>query len=83
MEPKDLQKRTKQFAMRIIKLVQYLEKMGTVGRIIAKQIVRAGTSVAANYRAVCRARSLKDFISKLGIVVEESDETLFLVRIAC
>src|SRR3989344_3679227 len=77
MRPIDLQKGTKLFAIRIIKLVQYLEKLGTVGGVIAKQIVRAGTSVAANYRAVCRSKSLKDFINKLGIVMEEADETQF------
>jgi len=77
MNPADLQKRTKQFAVRIIQLVQDLEKLGTVGVVIGKQILRSGTAVAANYRAVCRARSSKDFISKLGIVVEEADETQF------
>ena len=51
------------------------------GYVIAKQVLRSGTSVAANYRAVCRARSRADFISKLGIVVEEIDETLFWLEL--
>lgn len=77
---KDLQQRTKQFALRIIKLVRFLDKE-TVSRVIAKQILRSGTSVAANYRAACRSKSSKDFISKIGIVIEESDETLFWLEI--
>lgn len=81
MHPTDLQKRTKQFAIRIIKLVQYLEKKGTVGIVIGKQLLRSGTSVAANYRAVCRAKSGKDFINKLGIVVEEADESQFWLEL--
>ena len=81
MNKEDLQKRTKQFAIRIIKLSQHLEKNGTVGIVIAKQLLRAGTSVAANYRAVCRAKSAKDFINKLGIVVEEADETQFWLEL--
>ncbi|HYV33925.1 MAG TPA: four helix bundle protein [Candidatus Limnocylindria bacterium] len=81
MNPNDLQKRTKRFAVRIIKLVQHLEKLGTVGIVIGKQILRSGTSVAANYRAVCRAKSAKDFIHKLGTVVEESDETQFWLEL--
>ena len=82
MTPDELQKRTKQFAVRIIKLVQYLESKGTVGIIIGKQLLRSGTSVAANYRAVCRAKSGKDFINKLGIVVEEADETQFWLELS-
>lgn len=81
MNPLDLQKRTKQFAIRIIKLVQTLEKQGNVGIVIGKQILRSGTSVAANYRAVCRAKSGKDFINKLSIVVEEADETQFWIEL--
>jgi four helix bundle protein len=80
MKPKDLQDRTKSFALRIIKLAQFLEKH-PVGKFIGRQIFRSGTSVAANYRAACRARSAKDFISKLGIVIEEADETAFWLEI--
>ena len=59
-----------------MKLVDALPKT-TAGRALASQIVRSGTSVAANYRAACRARSTSDFIAKMGIVEEETDETLF------
>jgi four helix bundle protein len=76
----DLKKRTKAFALRILKLVDALPKT-TAGRALASQIVRSGTSVAANYRAACRARSTADFIAKMGIVEEESDETLFWLEL--
>jgi four helix bundle protein len=72
----ELLKRSKQFALRIIKLFQALPKTGE-SQIIGKQIVRSGTSLAANYRAACRARSKAEFFSKICIVVEETDETLF------
>ena len=76
----DLKKRTKAFALRILKLVDALPTT-TAGRALASQIVRSGTSVAANYRAACRARSTADFIAKMGIVEEESDETLFWLEL--
>jgi four helix bundle protein len=76
----DLKKRTKAFALRILKLVDALPKT-TAGRALASQIVRSGTSVAANYRAACRARSTADFIAKMGIVEEEGDETLFWLEL--
>ena len=76
----NLKKRTKAFALRILKLVDALPKT-TAGRALASQIVRSGTSVAANYRAACRARSTADFIAKMGIVEEESDETLFWLEL--
>lgn len=74
MSPDELKVRTKQFALRIIKLVGALPKT-VEGRAIAGQLVRCGTSVAANYRAACRARSRTEFVAKLGIVLEEADET--------
>lgn len=76
MNSKDLQQRSKQFALAIIKIAQSLPN-NRVGWTFTDQIVRSSTSVAANYRAVCRARSDKEFISKMGIVIEEADETLF------
>ena len=76
----DLKKRTKAFALRILKLVDALPKT-TASRALASQIVRSGTSVAANYRAACRARSTADFIAKMGIVEEEADETLFWLEL--
>ncbi len=76
----DLKRCTKAFALRILKLVDALPKT-TAGRARASQIVRSGTSVAANYRAACRARSTADFIAKMGIVEEEGDETLFWLEL--
>ena len=80
MSEPDLKKRTKGFALRILKLVDALPKT-TAGRALASQIVRSGTSIAANYRAACRAKSTADFISKMGIVEEEADETLFWLEL--
>jgi len=71
-----LQKRLMQFALRIIKLVRALPP-STEGRVIGHQLLRSGSSVAANYRAACRARSRPEFLAKLGIVEEEADETVF------
>ena len=76
MNKTELQKRTMSFALRILELAEGLPKTVS-GRTIANQIARSGTSVAANYRASCRGKSRADFISKLGTVEEEADETLF------
>jgi four helix bundle protein len=73
---KQLQDRTKTFAVRIINALASLQKDEAV-RIIGRQFLRSGTSLAANYRATCRARSAADFISKVSVVAEEADETLF------
>ena len=75
-----MQKRTKQFALRVIKLFQSLPKTNEAG-IIGKQLLRSATSVGANYRAACRARSPKEFYSKLSIVVEEADETMYWIEL--
>jgi len=75
-----LKNRTKKFALRVLKLADALPT-NISGRTLANQIARSGTSVAANYRAACRARSKADFISKLGIVEEETDETLFWLEL--
>jgi four helix bundle protein len=72
----ELRTRTKAFALRIIRMSQVLPKTREAN-VIAQQILRSATSMAANYRAVGRARSQAEFIAKLGIVVEESDETVF------
>lgn len=80
MNSQELKNRTKRFSIEIIKLVENLPKSPS-GRAVANQLVRSGTSVGANYRAVCRARSNKEFISKLNIVVEESDECEFWLEI--
>src|SRR2546425_7958475 len=73
---KQLQDRTKKFAVRIIKAFAKLPK-DEATRVIGRQFLRSGTSLAANYRASCRARSVADFISKISVVTEEADETLF------
>jgi four helix bundle protein len=72
--PEELRQRTKQFALGIIKFFQALPKTEEA-RILGRQILRSGTAVAANYRSACRARSRADFISKVGITLEEADET--------
>lgn len=74
MTPEQLQERTKAFALRIIRLFQSLPN-SRVAQVIGTQLLRSGTSVGANYRAVCRSRSRADFIAKLGIVIEEADES--------
>jgi four helix bundle protein len=71
-----LQNRTKAFAVRIVKAFARLPKDEAV-RVIGRQFLRSGTSLAANYRAACRSRSAADFISKISVVAEETDETLF------
>ena len=72
--------RTKAFAVKIIKKYGKWPKNDEI-RIIGKQLIRSSTSVAANYRAVCRARSKAEFFAKLCIVVEEADETLFWLEV--
>ncbi|PYK21669.1 MAG: four helix bundle protein [Verrucomicrobia bacterium] len=76
----DLKARTKQFALRMMKMVDALPRT-IQGRAIAKQIIRSATSVAANYRAACRARSRAEFIAKIGIVEEEADESCFWLEL--
>lgn len=76
----DLQVRTKKFALKSIKLYQSLPK-SEESRILGKQFLRCATSVAANYRSSLRARSTAEFIAKLGIVVEEADESTFWMEL--
>src|SRR6266481_691600 len=76
----EMKQRTKVFALRVIKLTSSLSK-DFVGRRLGDQLLRSGTSVAANYRAACRARSKADFASKLGIVEEEADESAFWLEL--
>jgi four helix bundle protein len=73
---KQLQDRTKMFAVRIINAFARLPK-SEAAHVIGRQFLRSGTSLAANYRAACRARSAADFISKISVVTEEADETHF------
>jgi four helix bundle protein len=80
MKHNNLKERTKQFALRVIRLVESLPK-GRTSEVIGRQLLRSGTSVAANYRAACRAKSTADFIFKMGIVEEEADESIFWMEI--
>ncbi|MFM2295173.1 MAG: hypothetical protein RLZZ350_1586 [Verrucomicrobiota bacterium] len=74
MSNENLKLRTKQFALRVIKLVESLPHDQTC-RVLGNQLLRSGTSVGANYRAACRRKSTADFISKMGTVEEEADES--------
>jgi four helix bundle protein len=76
----ELKQRTKRLALRIVVLFRSLPKTAEA-QIIGRQVLRSGTSVAANYRAVCRARSKAEFIAKTGLVVEEMDETVFWLEL--
>ena len=80
MDKVEMKQRTKDFAKEIIRLCRNLPN-NREGRLIGDQIFRAGTSVAANYRSACRARSRAEFISRLSVVEEEADETLFWLEI--
>jgi four helix bundle protein len=75
-ESEILKDRTRGFALRIVGMYRALPRTEEA-RIIGKQVLRSGTSIGANYRAACRARSRAEFVAKLGIVLEESDETAF------
>jgi four helix bundle protein len=76
----EMKRRTKRFALRIVRLFKALPK-NEEARVIGRQLLRSGTSVGANYRAVCRARSNKEFVAKMGTVVEETDETAFWIEL--
>lgn len=78
--PQELRERTKKFALRVIRLFQALPKT-TEAQVLGKQLLRCGTSVAANYRAACRARSKPEFIARLGIVAEEADESILWLEL--
>ena len=80
VDERQLKSRTKEFAKGIINLCRKLPT-NREGRLIGNQLFRSGTSVAANYRAACRGRSKAEFISKLAIVEEEADETLFWLEL--
>ncbi len=80
MNEREMKARTKKFALRILDLADALPKSRS-GNVIAGQIVRSGTSVAANYRALCRAKSRADFINKTSIVEEEADESCFWLEL--
>jgi four helix bundle protein len=77
---KELKDRAKAFALRVIKMSDALPRTRSAN-VIASQILRSATSMAANYRAVGRARSKAEFVAKLGVVVEEADETVFCIEL--
>jgi four helix bundle protein len=76
MNKLELQARTRQFGLRTIRLIDSLPRRKSAG-VIGRQLLRSATSVGANYRSACRGRSRADFLSKLGIAIEEADESLY------
>jgi four helix bundle protein len=78
--PEELRDRTKAFALRVIRLFRSLP-YGTDTQVLGKQLLRCGTSVAANYRAACRARSKAEFIARIAIVAEEADESVLWLEL--
>jgi four helix bundle protein len=80
MNPQEFKARTKKYAIRVIRLVDALPSSRSTNALV-NQLVRSGTSVGANYRAACRARSRADFISKMGIVEEEVDESVYWMEL--
>jgi four helix bundle protein len=78
--PEEIRDRTKKFAIRIVRLFRALPKT-TEAQVMGKQLLRCGTSVAANYKAVCRARSTAEFIARIGIVAEEADESVLWLEL--
>jgi len=80
MDKDELRRRTKEFALRTMKLVDALPRSRSANAV-ANQLVRSGTSVASNYRAACRARSKAEFIAKIGVVEEEADESAFWLEL--
>lgn len=80
MTKEEMKTRTKQYALRVIKAVQALPN-DRVANVLGSQFLRAGTSVGANYRAACRAKSTADFVNKLKILEEEGDESLFWMEL--
>lgn len=80
MNQQDLKQRTKEFELRVIRMVDALPKKRSAD-VLGHQLLRCSTSVAANYRAACRARSSAEFIAKMGIVEEEADESVFWIEL--
>ena len=76
MDEKTFKERTKRFALAVVKLVESLPRNRTAD-VLGRQLLRSGTSVGANYRAACRGRSTSDVVAKLGIVEEETDESIY------
>jgi len=81
MKPDEMKARTRAFALRVIRLAESFPKTPTAN-VIRNQMLRSGPSVGANYRAACRAKSKPDFVSKMGIVGEEADETMYWIELS-
>jgi len=81
MTPEAMRQRTRAYALRVVKLASALPN-SAIANVFVRQMVRAGTSVAANYRAACRARSYAEFTSKIGLVEEEADEAVFWIEMS-
>ncbi len=83
MNEREFKKRTKHLALRVIRLIEALEALpyNLTATIISKQLIRSATSVGANYRSACRAKSTADIIAKLSLVEEEADETLYWMEL--
>ncbi|MEM9915508.1 MAG: four helix bundle protein [Planctomycetota bacterium] len=80
MDEQELRDRTKAFALRVMKLAEAMPKT-QASKIVTNQLLRCATSVGANYRAACRGRSKADFVSKIGIVEEEADESAYWLEL--
>src|SRR5215471_5831536 len=80
MNREELQARTKLFALRVINMSDALPR-STKGKVIGNQMLRSASAVASGYRAACRARSKADWIDKIGLVLEEADESLFWIEL--
>jgi four helix bundle protein len=78
--PSDLLDRTKAFALRVIRLVNSLDR-SLAAEVMGRQLLRSATSVGANYRAACRARSRAEFVARLGVAEEEADESLYWLEL--
>jgi four helix bundle protein len=80
MSPEEMRERTKEFAKRVIKLCRHLPDTQEA-RLIRNQLFRSATSVGANYRSASRGRSRADFVAKMGIILEEADESLYWMEL--
>lgn len=80
MDKEELKRRTKAFALRVFHLVESLPK-GRAADVLGRQLLRSGTSVGTNDRAACRAKSVADFVAKMGIVEEEADESIYWMEL--
>ena len=80
MDREELKRRTKAFAVRVVKMTEAMPR-GRASDIIARQVLRSATSVGANYRAACRARSHREYTARIGVVEEEADETLYWLEL--